>query len=257
MSKAFTPPPALWAVKGGGVKRYTWPLFGLESVPEVSEAQRAIAARIFASGARYLGDQHAVLSPTAQRQEWVEIAVLGRSNVGKSSLLNALLGSRDNKFVPVSRHPGKTASVEFYGVGSTLPPPLVLVDTPGYGFSVRGRSRTEDWMSDISEYIMSRDRGVLARVAVLVDARVGFGDLDVELLRRLEGENVPVQIVATKVDAVSQGQLEALALRAATLLTNFVMPFPVLNAVSAKTGEGMKELQRTLVQTAKLHRRMK
>ncbi len=257
MAPGFCPPHAAFTPWLGVdvPRRSAWPLFGLDAVPPPAPGTAVLAQTLFGSGARYMGDFRSVCGPDSPPPTWSEVAVVGRSNVGKSTLLNKLFGSRDNKFVPVSRHPGKTASLDFYGVGAGARPPIVLVDTPGYGFSIRGRATTTAWMDDIGDYLQTRERGILARVALLFDSRHGLGDLDFAVLDLLESARIPCQLVATKADAVSPGELEGLALRTARELAEYSMPFPVLNAVSARSGEGIKELRIALVQTSKARRR--
>lgn len=259
-SPVFTPPAATWSVPVGpscsSARRWVWPLYGLEHIPEVSEEQRRLAACLFGSGARYLGSQESMMSDTAPEPTWSEVVVLGRSNVGKSSLLNALLGSKDQSFVPVSRQPGKTKTLDWYGVGTGHSPYLVLVDTPGYGYSKGGKARHDAWMGSITHYLHNRPRTVLSRVMLLVDARLGLGEQDKEVLSQLEQSYTPLHVVATKADTVSAGVLEALALAVATALNKHIMPFPVLNAVSSKTGAGIQQLKETLVQTSKVSRKL-
>lgn len=98
--------------------RWQWPLFGVAELPEVPPAAAAFAGRLFRSGAQYVGDETDFCVAGAAVPNWTELPVLGRSNVGKSSLLNALLGSDDAAFVPVSPTPGSTRHLDFYAVGN-------------------------------------------------------------------------------------------------------------------------------------------
>jgi GTP-binding protein len=191
---------------------------------------------------------------------------MGRSNVGKSTLLNALLGGRAEQglkaFVPVSRRPGTTCSLDFYGVGCEREPLLVLVDTPGYGYSQGGKASHSAWMQRISGYLRSRRQegssaggALLSRVMLLIDARLGLSALDRELLQQLDASLLPCHVVLTKADSVATAELESTALLTARALSALRMPFPVLNAISARTGEGMAQLKVPLMQTSKVHRR--
>jgi GTP-binding protein len=232
--------------------------------------QRALGASLFQSGARYLGDDETMCAapapgvPRAPPPAWVELAVMGRSNAGKSTLLNALLGGRAadgaRAFVPVSRRPGSTVRLDFYGVGAGARPSLVLVDSPGYGFSSRGKAAHGAWMARTSAYLRSRRAlagagdSVLARVMVLADARVGLTPLDADVLAMLDEQALPAHVVLTKTDTLRVGELDTVATRTVAALSKLVMPFPVLNAVSARTGAGMATLQHTLMQTSKVHR---
>jgi len=191
---------------------------------------------------------------------------MGRSNVGKSTLLNALLGGRAEQglkaFVPVSRRPGTTVALDFYGVGTERQPLLVLVDTPGYGFAQGSRATHSAWMQRIAAYLRSRrlegsagGGALLSRVMLLVDARLGLSQLDSEVLAQLDASLLPSHVVLTKADAVATAELERTALLTARALSALRTPFPVLNAISASTGEGMAQLKDTLMQTSKVHRR--
>jgi GTP-binding protein len=163
----------------------------------------------------------------------------------------------------VSKTPGTTARLDFYGVGQAQPPLLVLVDTPGYGYSARGKGRHGAWMARMAEYLRTRrtlssgptGSPLLARVMLLADARLGLTDLDHDVLAALDEARLPCHVVLTKADAVRSGEaLAATAAAVAAGLRGYKMPFPHLSAVAAETGEGMPELAATLMHTAKLHR---
>lgn len=113
-------PPAIgyepW--RPGMPDRWQWPLYGASQLPPVPPAAAAFAAKLFRSGAQYVGDETDFCVPGVPLPSWTELPVLGRSNVGKSSLLNALLGSDDAAFVPVSSTPGSTRHLDFYAVGN-------------------------------------------------------------------------------------------------------------------------------------------
>ncbi|RYE83562.1 MAG: hypothetical protein EOO65_03730 [Methanosarcinales archaeon] len=93
----------------------------------------------------HLCDNSTLFAPGVEPPAWTEMAVIRPSNVGKSSLLNALLGSKDNKFVSVARHPGSTTDLDFYAGGLPNPPPLVNVDTSGYGYCKCGKDAQGEW----------------------------------------------------------------------------------------------------------------
>ena len=274
-------------------RRFAWPLFSDSSIPPVTSVQRRLGASLFQRGARYLGDEDTMLRPSASLSHgrggggvggiaptwgslglsssdgsppWVELAVMGRSNVGKSTLLNALLGGRDGAaaFVPVSKRPGTTVRLDFYGVGSgAASSPLVLVDTPGYGFSSRGKAASGAWMTRMAGYLRARralnpvgleGAPLLARVLVLIDARLGVGPQDADVLAALDEARLPCWVALSKADLVGAALLEDVAARTGKHLAGLRMPFPVLNAVSATTGAGLPQLQLSLLQVAKLHR---
>lgn len=238
--------------KPGDPKRYAWPLFKLQSIPEPTPEQEKLSKAIFQNGARWLGDHTTIDS--IQRQNWTELAILGRSNVGKSSLLNCLLGSRDHEFVPVGKRPGMTVALDFYGVGVADPPPLVIVDTPGYGYSSRGKATHTEWMESIERYLLFRKQTSLMRIMILLDSRYGITPNDKELLEALDKALLPTHLILTKVDLLTASELETTAAAVAQSISKLQMPFPVLNAVSSRTGEGLVQLQATLMQTSKIHR---
>ena len=272
---------------------YTFPLFGSAPLPALTTVQERLCAGLFYSGARYLGDEDSLVRAalptpapgappgprlpsqwgvTSRSYPWIELAVMGRSNAGKSTLLNALLRSRAasaqelrgtlKSFVPVSSTPGTTVRLDFYGVGLAQPPALVLVDTPGYGFSARGKGRHGVWMDRMAEYLRTRrtmssgpsGSPLLARVMLLADARVGITEHDHGVLRALEEARLPCHVVLTKADLASGPALASALHSAAAALKGYKMPFPHLNAVSAQTGEGMPELLASMMHTSKLHR---
>lgn len=151
-----------------------------------------------------------------------EIAVAGRSNVGKSSFLNALLGRRN--LVRTSRTPGRTRQINFFAVGEALR----LVDLPGYGFAVGPERERAAWGPLIEDYLSHR--ATLRGVVVLVDARRGLEADDAQLLEYLAHAELPAAVVVTKVDKLAR----AAAVRsvAAVGAAAPVVPF------SARTGEG-------------------
>jgi len=163
-----------------------------------------------------------------------EIAFLGRSNVGKSSLINALLGSRDAR---VSSTPGRTRAINFFALTDTperQQPQIIFADLPGYGYAKLSKSVSAEWPKFIEPYL--RDRPTLALCICLVDSTIAPKASDAQLFDFLEAAERSYRIVGTKADRLSgNGRSQALkALRAA--YGEHVL------LVSAKTGAGMKEL---------------
>jgi len=128
-----------------------------------------------------------------------QVAFVGRSNVGKSSLINSLLGRK--KLARVSSEPGKTITVNYYDVDSKL----CLVDLPGYGFARRAKSDISKWSSLTDHYFV--DNSALAFVLQLIDIRVGITEDDKMMLGYLEHYNVPYMVVATKCDKLNKTKL--------------------------------------------------
>ncbi|MPZ54720.1 MAG: ribosome biogenesis GTP-binding protein YsxC [Acidimicrobiia bacterium] len=124
----------------------------------------------------------------------VEVAVLGRSNVGKSSLINALAGRRN--LAQTSKTPGRTRLLNVYRLGDRA----TMVDCPGYGFARASGSARADWMDLVAEYLLQREE--LAMVMILSDGVVGPTDLDLDMLSWLREEGIPHTVVATKMDKV-------------------------------------------------------
>ncbi len=178
----------------------------------------------------------------------VEIAFAGRSNVGKSSLINALVGQ--NSLARTSNTPGRTQELNFFHVPSEEGPGtgLVVVDMPGYGFAAAPEAKVKAWTKVIHDYLRGRQN--LARVYVLIDARHGIKPVDVEVLDELGKSAVSYQIVLTKADQISDAAL--VKLKAATLesLKKRAAAFPEVIATSSRKGEGIPELRAAIAQVA-------
>jgi len=163
-----------------------------------------------------------------------EIAFLGRSNVGKSSVINSLLGS---KMAKTSSTPGRTRSINFFEVrwAGKPHPELIFADLPGYGYAKISREISGQWPSFIEPYL--NERPCLALCLALIDISVPPQDSDRQLLEFLQSSGRPFVTVATKSDRLSGNQLgNALRLSAQTLPGTTTIPF------SAKTGAGKEQL---------------
>ena len=172
-----------------------------------------------------------------------EVAFAGRSNVGKSSIINALTGRK--ALARVSSEPGRTKQLNFFNLGGRLS----LVDMPGYGYAVAAREVKEDWQGLMFEYL--RGRPTLQRVIVLLDARVEIKDNDIEALKLLDKAAVLYRLVLTKADAVKPAQLakkqaevQALARKHAAALTDII-------TTSSEKGIGIDELRADLATLAR------
>jgi GTP-binding protein len=165
----------------------------------------------------------------------MEIAFAGRSNVGKSSLINALTGRKS--LVRVSHTPGRTQELVFFAAE----PELTLVDMPGYGYAQAPRDKIRAWTELIHAYLTGRAN--LARVYVLIDARHGLKDTDAPSLDVLGEAAVSHQIVLTKADQVKAADLEALIAATERALAGRPAAFPQVLATSSRSGTGIPELR--------------
>jgi GTP-binding protein len=164
-----------------------------------------------------------------------EIAFAGRSNVGKSSLINALAGRR--ALARTSNTPGRTQELIFFGGAHRL----VLVDMPGYGYAAAAKSKIAAWTTLIHDYL--RGRATLARVYLLIDARHGLKDVDGAILDTLGEAAVSHEIVLTKCDQVSAVELAQRIETIKAAVRKRPAAFPDLVATSARSGAGIEQLR--------------
>jgi GTP-binding protein len=160
-----------------------------------------------------------------------EIAFVGRSNVGKSSLLNRLLGRK--ALARISSTPGRTQAVNYFLVNRRF----YFVDLPGYGYAKAGKDARREWAARVDGYLQEDPPDA---VVLLVDGKVGATPLDVQAYEYLSGLGVAVLIAATKVDKVSRGRWAA-AVKEVRKVLGLEEAIPVI-PVSAHSGEGIKEL---------------
>lgn len=173
-----------------------------------------------------------------------EIAFAGRSNVGKSSLLNALTNRKG--LARTSNTPGRTQELNFFDVGT--PPQLRLVDMPGYGFAEAPKDLVKRWRRLVNEYL--RGRAVLKRALVLVDSRHGLKEVDREMMRMLDEAAVSYHLVLTKGDKVKPSALGALYETTALEAAKHPAAHPAIFTTSSETGSGIAELRAAIVESA-------
>lgn len=167
----------------------------------------------------------------------VEIAFGGRSNVGKSSLINALTGQ--NALARTSRTPGRTQELIFFSSGAS--DALTLVDMPGYGYAAASKAKVAAWTGLGRAYL--RGRANLARLYVLIDARHGLKAVDTEIFDLLDESAVSFQVVLTKTDQVSGAELAERSAATAVALRGHSAAYPNVIATSAHDGAGLADLR--------------
>ena len=181
--------------------------------------------------------------PAADRHE---VAFAGRSNVGKSSLINALMQRRG--LARTSNTPGRTQELNFFATAGIA---LYVVDMPGYGFAVAPKAKVEAWGKLVRDYL--RGRPTLLRVLMLVDARHGLKNADRAVMALMDASAVSYQAVLTKADKIRPPRLaEALAALADELATHPAAHGRAL-ATSARTGSGVDELRAEIAALAAAH----
>lgn len=176
-----------------------------------------------------------------------EIAFAGRSNVGKSSLINALTGKKG--LARTSNTPGRTQELNFFvpeGYSGALDdlPPLAIVDMPGYGYAKAPKETVDRWTDLVFDYL--RGRTTLKRVFVLIDARHGIKKNDEEVLDLLDRAAVSYQIVLTKADKIKPPALARLMEATARMIARRPAAFPEIFGTSAEKGHGLNEMRQAI-----------
>jgi GTP-binding protein len=177
----------------------------------------------------------------------VEVAFAGRSNVGKSSLINALVGHKG--LARTSNTPGRTQELNYFvpdgysGEGTDLPP-MALVDMPGYGYAKAPKDQVDQWTRLVFDYL--KGRVTLKRVYVLIDSRHGIKANDEEVLGLLDKAAVSYQIVLTKTDKIKSAGLPRLVAETLDRIRKRPAAFPAVIATSSEKGDGMEELREAI-----------
>ena len=171
-----------------------------------------------------------------------EVAFAGRSNVGKSSLINAITNRKS--LARTSNTPGRTQQLNFFDLGGRL----MLTDLPGYGYARVPVAQVKEWTELVNAYL--RGRPNLRRVCVLIDARHGLKDSDLKLMKMLDAAAVSYQIVLTKADKAKPAELARCLESVAGKLRSHVAAHPEVHVTSAIEGRGVPELRAALAELA-------
>ena len=169
-----------------------------------------------------------------------EVAFVGRSNAGKSSLINALTGRKS--LARTSNTPGRTQQLNFFNLGFKM----VIVDLPGYGYARVSKTQVARWTKTMKLFL--RGRAPLRRICLLIDARRGLKDLDREMMDLMDSSAVVYQLVLTKVDKTSQDELRHNITLTERELKKRPAAFPILIQTSALEKTGLAELRASLAQ---------
>ncbi|MEM8536519.1 MAG: ribosome biogenesis GTP-binding protein YihA/YsxC [Pseudomonadota bacterium] len=164
----------------------------------------------------------------------VEVCFAGRSNVGKSTLINALTGRKG--LARASNTPGRTQEINFFTAGD-----IYVVDLPGYGFANAPVAVVEKWQRLLKQYLQGRQ--TLRRVFVLIDARHGAKAVDEEIMSLLDSAAVTFQVVMTKIDKLKRGALEDSLTKTRTALAKHPAAYPELVLTSSEKGDGIATLR--------------
>jgi GTP-binding protein len=202
-----------------------------------TEEQIEAGRKLFAGEWRFLAG--AGSPESLPPMQGIEIAFAGRSNVGKSSLINALTFRKS--LARVSDTPGRTQELNFYEGGANLR----LVDLPGYGYAKAGRAKAAAWTKLAQAYLAGRAN--LARVLVLVDARHGLKEADDGVFDLLDQAAVSYAVVLTKTDKLKPSELAARIAETAAGIARHAAAFPIVFPTSAHSGSGLPELRAAIV----------
>jgi len=202
--------------------------------PDQIEAAR----KLFAGNVAFV--KGAVSLDTLPAPDRPEIAFAGRSNVGKSSLINALCNRKS--LARASNTPGRTQEINFFDLADGK---LYIVDLPGYGFADAPKKNVDGWSRLNLDYLRTRSK--LKRIFVLIDARRGIGEADLGVMKQLDASAAQYQVVLTKADKIRKAELAPLIEATKAALMKQPAAHPVVIATSSEKGEGLPELRATIL----------
>ena len=213
---------------------------------EMSEAARVEAAAkdLFTGGCSFLIGATRIDDLPAH--DHVEVAFAGRSNVGKSSLLNALVGR--NNMARTSKEPGRTRELNFFLLEGRGEASVVIADLPGYGYAKAPKDVVARWTRLIKQYLAGRPH--LRRVFLLIDARHGIKSNDGEILSLLDDSAVSYQVVLTKADKVTRAELARVSEEVGAALARHPAAYPEILVTSTLKGEGIDAVRQALARLA-------
>jgi GTP-binding protein len=210
---------------------------GTEKSAEGTRADAERARKLFAGPCDFVaGATTPEVFPPASLPE---IAFVGRSNAGKSSLVNALTGR--SALARVSHTPGRTRQINFFNLGARV----MLVDLPGYGYARASKTMTDEWNRLITAYLCGRPS--LRRVVLLVDSRRGIMTSDEEVLGLLDQAAVSTLVTLTKIDELKPAALEAITADTAAKAAKHTAAYPEIFATSAREKRGLEPLKVNLL----------
>ena len=201
--------------------------------PEPDEDAREIGRLMFAGPVTFV--KGVVAMPGLPPADRLEVCFAGRSNVGKSSLINALTGRKD--LARASNTPGRTQEINYFSLGESR----YLVDLPGYGYAEAPLAIVAKWQALLKQYLAGRQ--TLRRAFVLIDARHGIKAVDAEILTLLDRSAVTFQVVLTKVDKISRAEREAVIEQVKGALAKHPAAYPEIVVTSSEKGEGIETLR--------------